>query len=356
MQKRIVLVLAVMVLALGVASALLWTHLQRTKAAEQQRRHALEAEAQSRLENEQRVKEMERGQARLSKENQELANLTQTLRATEAKQSSNLTALAKQLAVTTTNAAEQTNPSGALEGLSGMMEKMMKDPAMREMIRSQQKAMMNQMFGPLFKDLGLTTEQKQKFMDIQLDNAMKSVEHAGSFFKSDPAEKSEAIETATDQQQEMNASLKTLLGDEKFTQYEDYQKTVGERTQLNQFKQQLEGTDTALQDSQFAHLMQILKEEKSRVPPVFSDNPGSSLEAMEAMKSEEMMNKHLQWQEELNTRVLERAAQTLTPEQLKDYHAFQRQQLAMQRLGSKIAREAFGGRKADPPPNPAVVK
>jgi hypothetical protein len=357
MQKRILTALAVMVFVLAAASAVFWTHLRRTKAAEQQRAEALQAEAAARLENEQRVRQLEKDQARLDQQNQELSSLAQSLRANESKQSSNLTALAKQLAASTTNATgEATGASGAEGGFAGMMEKMMKDPAMREMMRGQQKLIMNQMYGPLFKDLALTPEQKQKFMDIQIDGAMKSVEHAGLMFKKSEADKSEAVKAVVEQQAEVKASLKALLGDEKFAQYEDYKKTVGDRTQLNQFKQQLEGDDSALQDSQFAQLMQILKEEKARVPPVVSEDPDKSAETLQAMTSEETMNKQFQWQEELNKRVLERAVQTLTPGQLKEYDAFLQQQMTMQRMGVKMAREMFGGGKGDAPAAPAVVK
>jgi hypothetical protein len=350
MQKRLVIILAAMVFLLTAASALLWAHLQRTRAAEQQRAQALHAEAQARAEHEQRVQEMEREQARLGLQNKELANLTQTLRASEAKQSSNLTALAKQLSGAATNAAgEPTDPTGAKEGFSAMMEKMMKEPAMREMMRSQQKAMMNQMYGPLFKDLALTTEQKQQFMDLQLDHAMKGVEHAGALFTNNGTDKSEATQAMAEGQTELQASLKTLLGDDKFAQYEDYQKSIGERTQLHQFKQQLDGTDTPLQDGQMAQLLQIFKEEKARVPPVLSDDPSRSAEMWEAMKSEEKMNQHMQWQEQLHQRVLGRAGTALNPEQLKEYGGFLEQQLNMQRLGMKMARGMFGGDKPAPP-------
>ena len=350
MQKKLVVVLAAMVLVLAVASALLWTHLRSTKAAEQQRTQGVQAEAQLSAEREQRVKEMEKEQARTDKQNQELANLTQSLRANEAKQGSNLTTLVKRLAGGAANAAgEQAASSGAGEGFSGMMEKMMKDPSMREMMRSQQKSIANQMYGPMFKELGLTSEQRQKFMDIQLDSSMKSVELAGStIFKGDSPEKSQAMKAVTDQQTEKQASMKALLGDEKFAQYKDYEKNIGERMQLNHFKQQLEGTDAPLQDGQLAQLLKFSMEEKTRLPPVLSTDPSLSLEAMEALKSEAMMNKHFLWQAELNKRVLERAAPILSPGQLTDYREFLDQQLSMQRLGTKMTREMFGGGKTGP--------
>jgi hypothetical protein len=51
--------------------------------------------------------------------------------------------------------------------------------------------------------------------------------------------------------------------------------------------------------------------------------------------------------------VLDRAGQVLTPEQLTQYQAFQKQQASLQEMGLKMARQMFGGDKpATPPPAP----
>ena len=55
------------------------------------------------------------------------------------------------------------------------MEKMMKDPAMKEMIRQQSKTMMNKMYGELFKEIRLPADQKDKFLSLLLDNQMEMV-------------------------------------------------------------------------------------------------------------------------------------------------------------------------------------
>jgi hypothetical protein len=355
MQKKLIAILAATAVTALVTVVLLWSHLQRTRAVEQERARALQAEVQAKAEQERQLKQLEQDRARLERQNQELADLTQSLRATEANQSSNLATLARRLTATATNASGTTDDgAGAGAGISAMMEKMMKDPAMREMMRSQQKAMMSQMYGPLFQDLGLDATQREKFMEILLDTAMKGVEQAGSFFKPNTADKTEAMKVVSEQQKEMTASLKALLGDEKFAQYEEYQKTVGERVQLTQFQQQLAGTETPLQDSQMAQLMAILQEEKTRVPSVLSDDPNRSFEAMEAMKSEETMNRHFQWQEELNKRILERASSLLSDGQLKEYNGFLEQQLNMQRFGMRMAREMFGTGEATPVVQPEI--
>src|ERR1043166_981022 len=168
MQKKLLGVLVVAAIALGSICAILLVQLQRSRQAERQRALALEAEARAQPEREQRAKRIEQEQARLEKENQDLTGLAHTLRAAETRQASNLTALAKRLSSSASNSAaasgHDAGPSGAETGFQGFLAKMMKDPSMRELMRGPQKAMMSQMYGPLFKDLSLAADQKQQFI------------------------------------------------------------------------------------------------------------------------------------------------------------------------------------------------
>ena len=52
------------------------------------------------------------------------------------------------------------------------------------------------------------------------------------------------------------------------------------------------------------------------------------------------------WMDDYNRRVLERAAQVLTPDQFKEYQSFREQQASMQKLGLQMAKQMFGGDKA----------
>lgn len=351
MQKKIVVGLGGVVVMCVVGSALLLQRLRIVRENEQSKEAALKAETAARTEQERRAEELGREQARLGRQNEELASLAQSLRASEARQSSNAAVLAQQLSTLATNATGAERSSDAPDAnaknpMAAMMEKMMKDPAVREMMRNQQKGMMQQMYGPLFKELALTPDEKQKFTDLLLDNAMKAAEHAGAMFKGEGPERSEALKTIGDQQKETSAGLKALLGEERFAQYEGYQKTVGDRLQLNQFKQQLDGSGAALQEAQYAQLLQIIGEEKKRSPPVLSDDPGRSAEALKLLSSEEAMTRQFQWQEELNKRVLERAGNVLTADQVKEFTDFQSQQLNLQKVAMTMARGMFGGDSA----------
>ena len=55
------------------------------------------------------------------------------------------------------------------------------------------------------------------------------------------------------------------------------------------------------------------------------------------------MEEYFSQQELVNQRVLERAGQLLTPEQLRELEPMLKNQLQMQRAGMKMARQMFGG-------------
>jgi len=218
---------------------------------------------------------------------------------------------------------------------------MMKDPAMKEMMRSTQRAFVTTMYGPLFKELNLTSEQKQRFMDLLVDHQLKSAEQAGTVFGKDgKMDFSKIGDVAKTEETRLEEELKPLLGEEKFAQYQDYQKNMSERMQVDQFRQQLDGTDSALKDDQLKRLMSVMAEEREKNPSALSTNPQQG--NFEKFMDPNALEKQLQWQEELNRRVLERAAEVLAPDQLKSYAEFQTQQLQMQKFGMKMAQQMFG--------------
>ena len=123
---------------------------------------------------------------------------------------------------------------------------------------------------------------------------------------------------------------------------------MGDRMQLDQFKGQLGEGASALKDDQAKQMMQLMREERERTPPVIPDNPADSDVDFKKLLSGDAMEKQMQWQEEQNRRVLERAGTILTPEQLKAFTEFQAQQASLQKLGLKMAKELFGDDKPAP--------
>jgi hypothetical protein len=77
---------------------------------------------------------------------------------------------------------------------------------------------------------------------------------------------------------------------------------------------------------------------------------------VKALMTAENLDKQIQWMDDYNRRVLDRAEQILTAEQLKQYREFQEQQSAMQKFGFKMAREMFGADKGGNGPEVAPAK
>jgi hypothetical protein len=234
-----------------------------------------------------------------------------------------------------------------------MLAKMMKDPAMKEMIRTQQKIMVNTQYGPLFKDLALSSERKDKLSQLLLDQQMEAMEHAQDLFGTNTVDVTKVSATNEEQESKARDGIKALLGDQ-YPYYEDYKKTMSDRIQLEQLKSQLDGTKTALNNAQVKDLLYVIADEREKNPPVISQDPQAAAANLQKMFSGDTMEKQVQWQEELNRRVLERAGTILSAEQLKSYTDFQNQQLEMQKFGMKMAREMFGKKPAaSPAPAPA---
>ena len=352
MQKILVGILLATTLALAavclVQSRQLRAAHERVRVVEESRR----VEAEAREAQTAKAQELERTAQRMEKQVREFTTVTTTLRASEAAQASNLTALAQQITPSAQQAGQAEDKSGFFgKDMGDMLEKMMKDPSMREMVRSQQKAAINMMYGGLFKEMKLSPEEKEKLMGILTETQMKSVENAKGLFGGTKEGElpGDATRLLTDAKKQSDAEIKALLGDERYAQFTDYQKNMGERMQLDQLKTRLEGENLALQDEQSAQLLQAMKEEKAAVPaPIPSDATQSPGDVKSLMTSENI-DKQIQWMDDYNRRVLDRAALFLTPEQLKSYREMQEQQASMQQMGLKMAREMFGARRGASP-------
>ncbi len=344
MNRKSILVLSAAAAVLGAACVVLVLLLNIQRHRERAAAEAAASEAAARVADAERLREAERERSRVEQQNRELAGLAHNLRNSEAQQASNVAALVKQIKSSGTNSTDDGTSGG--QGTGEMFEKMMSDPAMKEMIRSQQKTMMKSMYGSLFKELNLPAEQQKKLTELLLDAQMSSVENMGDLFKSQGDARTNAINAVAEKQKATQEQIKALLGDEKYAQYEDYQKTLGDRMVLNQFQQQSAGTETELRDDQMQRLVDLIKEERARTPPIFDEDPGKTAENLQKVFDAELFDKQMQWQEDLNKRVLARAGGVLTPEQLKEYGEFQESQLNMQKLGMKMARELFKGKDA----------
>jgi hypothetical protein len=348
MQKVLIAVLGAGTIALGVLCLVQSRRLAEAESRVNVAEQAHAAEVTARQTEAQRATELERDNIRLERQVQQFAQLTTGLRSNEAAQSSQLASLTKRMrpGAAGNSGNESTTPEAGAN-MSEMLGRMLKDPAMREMMREQQKAMINLMYGSLFKELNLTSEEQDALKNVLVESQMRNVEAAQGLLNNKDGSAAAAVKTAKD---EADAKVKALLGEPRYAQYQEYQQTIGERMQLNQFRAQLGGENTSLSDQQFSQLLQAMKEERVALPPAIS--PEQAQIPQPETFSTEAIDRQLQWMQQYNERVLARAGQVLAPEQLKQFKSFQERQAAMQRMGLNMARSMFGTGKEKTPPAP----
>src|SRR4029078_10689584 len=94
------------------------------------------------------------------------------------------------------------------KGMAKSLQKMMKDPAMKEMMRSQQKATINMMYGALLKEMTLSSEEKTRFVDLLSNSQADAAENAGALFDTDPTAKTNALEAMKEKEKQLEQDLR----------------------------------------------------------------------------------------------------------------------------------------------------
>ncbi len=352
MKKSLILVLALTTIALGAVCVVQWQKSAAQKAQMVSLRGEMEQKAQE-------IDELQASQARFDKQRSELLGQAGEL-ATRLQARQLADAKAPALAPTSVPlVAEGQKPDADGGNLGKMLSKMMDDPETKKFIRDQQRQMMGPLYGPLIKQMGLTPEEAEKFKDLLADNLMKGAGKASSLFSGlSSTNRTEMFNTLAAEQKSFDEQLKVFLGDTRYAQYKDYQQTIGERTQLNQFRQQTAGGGNALTDPQAEQLLAFMKEEKQTVAAATGQPlPGNAQgqASLQAMLSDDQTERTLQTQGIVNERVYERAQAILAPDQLESFGKFQTNQLQMMRMGMSVARKFLApdtpaGGSAQPPP------
>ena len=245
--------------------------------------------------------------------------------------------------------AEKAAASGKADdsksGLGGMLSGMMKDPEMRKLIRDQQAMVMEQLYSPLLKKLNLAPEQSEKFKEILANGMESGMEMASSMFGGGSTNRAEMGKAIAAQQKAQEQQMKDLLGEQGFAQYKEYQETVGERAQLNQFRQQF--GDQGINDDQTEKLLALMREEKKNMTATMGTQfPGQNPGDMDAFMKEGQLEKLMEAQQNVNQNVYARAGEILNPEQMASFGKFQTNQLMMMRMGLSMARKFMGGENA----------
>jgi hypothetical protein len=246
-------------------------------------------------------------------------------------------------AIAATNVA-----SAGTNDMKSSLASMFKNPAMRDMVRTQQKAMFATMvdknFKDLFASLNLSPEQTASLKDLFTQKMQVDAEAGMDLLTSDldAAGKAALTQKSKDDKAAIDDEIKSALGDAGFAQYQAYEKTMPERMVFGQFQDQMAGSSTALSAAQQQQLMQAMSDERSsfKFTTDYSDQSKFDGDYASAF-SDEKMAQYFTESEQLNQRYVARAQTILSPEQLDAYQKFLAAQTQMQQAGMKMAASMF---------------
>lgn len=243
-------------------------------------------------------------------------------------------------------AAAKTNDFGHL--LAGVL----KDPKMKEMIKTQQKTalsgMIDKNYGRLFSDLHLTPEQSSALKDMILNKQLEAADIGMSMFSGDldATKRAEMVQQVKAASDAADAQIKELLGNDNFAQFQTYEKSIGERMTISGFKDQLGSGPTALTGDQEQQLIEAMTQERQnfKFTTDFSDQSKFTGD-FASMFTEDKMNVFFQELGQLNQQYLARAQGVLSPDQFTAFEKYLGSQQALQKAGMQMAAKMFAPAK-----------
>lgn len=237
---------------------------------------------------------------------------------------------------------EAEKPKSIAGDLGGMLKKMFTDPNSKKMMRSMQAMGVKMMYADLAKELGLNPDQAGQVMELLADRQMALTTQGMKIFDGKEADATKTAEMGKDIESakaEFDGQLEGILGKDGMAKLSDYEKSVGERMQMQQYKQAFAANGLPLDDNESQGLLNIMKQERASQPASPLD-PGSKDvgAAMQAMQSEETFNKLMQDREAMDRRVLTQAGKVLSPDKMVQFGKIQADTTAMMKSQMDMAR------------------
>ncbi|MBL9116711.1 MAG: hypothetical protein JNJ83_17015 [Verrucomicrobiaceae bacterium] len=222
---------------------------------------------------------------------------------------------------------------------------MMKDPAMRDMVKAQQGMQIEMQYARLFTNLGLDDTEKAHFKKLITDRASAKMDMGFKLMDNGLSkEQRKAITDEFDRQkQTSDEAIRTFLNDENdYKTFQHWEETEPERMQMTMMgRAAFENAGVPLspdQEEQLVSLMATVRKKPSAVPDM--TNPKNI--SPEAIASDEMLGKITAKAATDASEIKKGAAAFLSPEQMTALTKYQDQMKAMTEMGLKMSRSMLG--------------
>ena len=186
---------------------------------------------------------------------------------------------AKAAPVAKAEPGKRPDAAGSMSDMRAMMStaaNMMNNPEIQKMMALRQKAALDQNYATLFKHLGLPSDTLERLKQLMVERQQvgSDVFSAAAQQGLDPMQnRRELAKLTTDGQAKVDGEIKSLLGDDGYANYHNYQTTLPQRNLVNQLQQSLSYTPTPLSDTQAEQLVQILAQNAPARPATADGQP-----------------------------------------------------------------------------------
>jgi hypothetical protein len=143
------------------------------------------------------------------------------------------------------------------------LRNLMQSPQAAQLIASQQRAMVESRYAPLFKSLDLPPDQLARFKNLLVEkqNAARdvmTVAREQGLDMRNSADRSEIQQLIQQAQADVDNSIASVIGADKLAQYQSYDQTAPQRAVVNQVAQRLSYTSESLTPAQNDQLVALL--------------------------------------------------------------------------------------------------
>ena len=217
--------------------------------------------------------------------------------------------------------AIESRPGPTFQRSPGEFAAMMESPEMQQLMALRARGQLDGRYADLFAKLRLSPEQLQRLQQLLVDkqntarDVMAAMRSQGLSTRRDNAEQTRSL--IQDANAEIDAQIRTELGEAVFAQYQEYERTQPQRALVNRVSQRLSYSGEPLNEQQAAGLVSLFAE--IAPAPVRTSRgplPGSGFAGMAALTDE----------------ALARAATMLTPTQLTALQQLHQEQEAQNQL------------------------
>jgi hypothetical protein len=207
------------------------------------------------------------------------------------------------------------DPGGPPREFGGRVPRMQATPATLKFMRTRVKSSLRRTYEDVGTSLGLSAEKTEQLIDLLADQQTRNMGGPPQ-----PANGQSMQQYFAELQKTNQGEIAALIGQDKLHEWEAYQKTIPQRSQLSQVQSQLDDAGVPMTDSQRTELLAAISEEAERNPrPSYSSG----------LAPEEAAAQMNEWQTEYDKALMARAKDVLSSEQFKAYKEYQDWQTEM---------------------------